>query len=142
MRRRRRNERRIFFPWEKRRTRLAWFTRRHAGAVALVGTVLLAGLVLAQIEGRRRAVFATRAAVANVMRAVEAFRADHEGRCPTGIAELLAPGDGNEPYLTRRPRDGWNRELWMQCPGRKHPDSADVRSAGPTGSFEDRDQIE
>jgi hypothetical protein len=142
MRRRRREERKIFFPWEKRSTRLAWLSRRHARTAALVALGALVAWAFAQVAGRRRAVFATRAAIATVMRAVEAYRADHEGRCPSGFAELLAPGGGHEPYLARVPRDGWGRELWMQCPGRKHPESADVRSAGPAGSFEARDQIE
>lgn len=142
MKRRRHGEPTVFFPWERRRSRLAWLTRRHARAIALAAVGTLIGWVLFQVEARRRAVFVTRASIANVMQAVEAFRADHQGRCPDGINELLAPGDGHEPYLARAPLDGWGRPLRVICPGRKHPHSADVTSAGPTGSFEDRDQVE
>jgi general secretion pathway protein G len=142
MRRRRSTGASIFLPWEKRGTRLAWLSRRHARAGLLAGVVLLAAWCLTQVVARRRAVYATRAAIGNVMRAVEAFRADHEGRCPTGVAQLLAPGDGREPYLARAPRDAWGRPLRVTCPGRKHPTSADVTSGGPDGNFDDRDQIE
>lgn len=140
--RRRSNERRIFFPWEARSARFAWVSRRNLRWALLAASALFAVWVLARIEGYRRAVFATRASIGNAMRAVEAFRADHDGRCPAGVAELVAPGDGHEPYLARAPRDGWGRELRVTCPGRKHPAGADVTSAGPSGSFEDRDQVE
>jgi hypothetical protein len=140
--RRRNGESRIMFPWEKRRARLAWITRRHARAAALVVLALLLVWALAGVESRRRATFATRATIGNVMRAVEAYRADHDGHCPATIAELVTPGEGAEPYLAHTPRDGWGRTLRMRCPGRKHPRSADVVSGGPSGTFEDLDQIE
>lgn len=142
MARRRNRESRIFFPWEKRRSRLAWLSRRHARAGAAALLVVAFAAVLVQVEARRRAVHATRAAITSVRHAVEAFRADHDGRCPASTAELLNPGDGNEPYMARLPSDGWGRPLRMTCPGRKHPDAADVVSGGPSGTFEDIDQIE
>jgi general secretion pathway protein G len=142
MRRRRGTESTIFFPWEARRPRLAWLSRRHARlALAGLGAALVAWALL-EVEGYRRSVHATRATIANVMRAVEAFRADHQGRCPAGVVQLLNPDDGREPYLPRTPRDGWGHPLRVVCPGRKHPASADVTSPGPSGSFEARDQVE
>jgi general secretion pathway protein G len=142
MRRTRSRESRILFPWERRGTLLARLSRRHARLVLAAAVVLLGAWALLRVESRRRAVHATRASIANVMRAVEAFRADHEGRCPAGAAQLVAPTDGHEPYLARAPRDGWGRALRIACPGRLHPASADVTSAGPSGSFEDQDQIQ
>jgi general secretion pathway protein G len=142
MKRRRGSETLIVFPWERRQRRLAVLTRRHTGMIATALVVILFGWILLRVEARRRAVRSTRATIGNVMRAVEAFRADHDGRCPEGFAELLNPPAGHEPYLARVPKDGWGRDLRMRCPGRKHPETADVRSGGPSGNFEDRDQIE
>src|SRR5262249_19808507 len=130
-RRRRGEERRIFFPWEARRAQLGGISRPNLRWGPLPGAAPPAVGVAARVEERRRAVYATRAAIGNVMRAVEAYRADHENRCPVNVAELVSPGDGHEPYLLRTPRDGWGRALRVTCPGRKHPTSADVTSAGP-----------
>jgi hypothetical protein len=133
---------RLLFPWETpgegalRRAR-----RASRPALAALG-VLTVLVVLGRVHAERRAVFATRAAIATVLRAVEAFRADHGGRCPVSMDELAAPGDGAQPYLRRVPTDGWGRALRMRCPGRKYPEAADVSSAGPTGSFDDPTQVE
>jgi hypothetical protein len=122
--------------------RAAGFTRRNLRLAAALGLGLVVFGVLFRVESQRRAVHATRATIATVMQATEAFRADHDGRCPGALAELVAPSDGHEPYLPRNPRDGWGREFHFRCPGRKHPSSADVISGGPSGTFEDTDQVE
>jgi general secretion pathway protein G len=107
----------------------------------IVAVTLCALYGLAQVHRERRAIFATRAAIATVLRAVEAYRADHEGRCPASADALVVPPDGARPYLRRVPTDGWGRPLRIVCPGRKNPDVADVSSAGPTGSFDDPTQV-
>lgn len=141
-RRRRNDDPRIVFPWERRRTRFVRLSRaRVRWAVALV-VAFLAATALSRVEARRRATFATRAAVTTVQRAVEAFRADHEGRCPASLELLVTPGEGREGYLSRVPRDGWGRPFRLECPGRKHPESADVRSSGPNGVFDDLTQLD
>ncbi len=138
----RRADARLLFPWETpgegavRRVRRA---ARPAVAVLLAFAVLYA---LARVHAHRRAVFSTRAAIGTVLRAVEAYRADHEGRCPPSPDALVAPPDGARPYLRRPPMDGWGRPLRIVCPGRKNPAVADVSSAGPTGRFEDPTQVE
>ena len=143
MSRRGKNERKITFPWDTRRSRLAWFSRRHARAVALASFAVVCGMGLAQVEARRRAVFATRATISTVIRATEAYRADHDGNCPVGgVNDLVNPGGGMEPYLGHVPHDGWGNGFRMVCPGRKNPHGADVTSAGPSGAFEDIDQVE
>ncbi|MEZ4246678.1 MAG: hypothetical protein R3B99_00330 [Polyangiales bacterium] len=38
-------------------------------------------------------------------------------------------------FLARAPTDGWGHRLFLRCPGRFDPDSVDVVSAGPSGSF-------
>ncbi len=142
MARRRNDDRRIFFTWETRRARMAFFSRRWLRIVLVgVATAWFVWVVVG-VSARHRATFATRASIANVLQAVEAFRADNEGRCPGTLAELVSPGNGREPYLTRLPEDGWGRPFRFRCPGRKHPRSGDVTSGGPSGSFEQPDQIE
>lgn len=98
--------------------------------------------VLLTVERRHRATFVTRTTMAGVMQAVEAFRADHDGRCPTTLGELLAPVGHGESYVARLPEDGWGRPFRFQCPGRKNPRSGDLTSAGPSGYFDGPDQIE
>ncbi len=142
MARRRAPERKLFFTWETRRSRIAVFSRR---GMRIALTVLMAGWllwVLVGVERRHRATFVTRTTIARVMQAVEAFRADHDGRCPTTLAELVSPGGRRDPYLARFPSDGWGRPFRYQCPGRKYPRSVDLTSAGPSGTFEGSDQIE
>jgi hypothetical protein len=142
MAKKRTEPRRIFFTWETRRARMAFFSRRWFRIVvtsAFVGWILW---ILVGVESRHRATFATRATIASVMQATESFRADHDGNCPLSLAELVTPGNGQEPYLARLPEDGWGRAFRFRCPGRKHPRSCDVVSGGPTGNFDGPDQVE
>ena len=134
---RRREERTIELPWDRRRRWGAWLSMRHARgfAGAAVALVVLTGAV--EVNDHRRRVHATRSAIVSVQRATEAFRADH-GRCPGGIAELVRPPVGSrgaERYLAEARVDGWGRPFSYTCPGGKFPASADVVSGGPDGSF-------
>lgn len=142
MARRGTGESRIFFPWERPRARISWLSRRNLGTALLLGLGALGVYVLVRVEARRTAVHVTRAAISDTRRAYEAFLADHEGRCPTSVTELVQPSDGHEPYLARAPRDGWGRPLRVVCPGRKDPQGVDVISGGPSGTFEDLDQMD
>jgi general secretion pathway protein G len=132
---------RLLFPWETPGEGAMRRARRGARPALFVAVVFAALYALSSVHEQRRAMFATRAAITTVVRAVEAYRADHEGRCPLGAEQLVAPPDGVQPYLRRVPTDGWGRPLRIQCPGRKNPDTADVSSSGPTGSFDDPTQV-
>jgi len=125
---RRRDEGRLYFPWERRRAG-ARASRRWVRVATYAVLVIVPVIALMRIESQRRSEFATRAAIVRVQRAVETFRVDHEGRCPRDFSELLAPGQPLEPYLVRVPSDGWGRAVTFQCPGRIHPESADVTSS-------------
>ncbi len=130
---RRPRERTVVFPWESRAPAFAWLSRRHAGAAFAVLAALVATGALTSLDDRRRRVHATRAAIRSVMLATEAFRADH-GRCPASMEELTAPPETagiTGRYLLEPRLDGWGRPLRFQCPGGKHPSSADVSSEGP-----------
>ncbi|MFO0558821.1 MAG: type II secretion system protein GspG [Polyangiales bacterium] len=137
-----RSESRLLFPWETPGEGALRRARRAARPALVVCAVLFALYSLGNVHKQRRAEFSTRAAIATVLRAVEAYRVDHQGRCPAGPDQLVAPPDGVQPYLRKVPTDGWGRPLRIVCPGRKNPEIADVSSAGPTGSFDDPGQIE
>jgi general secretion pathway protein G len=137
-----RSESRLLFPWETPGEGALRRARRAARPALIVGALLFALYSLGNVHRQRRAEFATRAAISTVLRAVEAYRADHGGRCPASPDMLVAPPDGVQPYLRKVPTDGWGRPLRVLCPGRKNPEIADVTSAGPTGSFDDPRQVE
>jgi type II secretion system (T2SS) protein G len=140
-RRNRRSGSALLLPWERRRALVAsWFSlRRWRG-------LLFAALFLAFIAGawhvadRRTRIRATRASIAEVQRAVGAFRAEM-GRCPRSKIELVHPPRGGARYLTEVPTDGWGRELYVRCPSPEDPSTAEVVSAGPSGSFSVDDNI-
>ena len=82
----------------------------------------------------------TRAAIVDVEQAVYAFRAELD-RCPRSLIELMHPPSERAQYLSAMPRDAWGKELLLRCPGELKPHSADVVSAGPSGSFSVDDNI-
>lgn len=139
-----RGERTVVYAWERRSPSIDWFSRKHLrGAVAAAGVLAGLGLLGSAQDYRRRA-HVTRAAISSVMIATETFRAEH-GRCPADIHELAHPPatpTTAASYLREARVDGWGRPFRMTCPGRKHPWSADVVSGGPSGTFQDLDQIE
>lgn len=142
MARNRRFGRGVALPWERRG---AWIRELLAGrrwkvllGAAAVAAVLL--MVASSAEHRER-VQETRAAIAEIKRAVSAFRADN-GRCPHSLYELMHPPRSGARYLQRTPVDGWGRAFWVRCPGRYDPDGVDVVSAGPSGSFLVDDNIQ
>jgi hypothetical protein len=130
----------IAIPWERR----GWLREirigRWLGRLAVALAIVLALVWTWRSADRSERTRVTRTRIERVRRAVLAFQADF-GRCPTGIAELLAPHE-HEPYLREPPRDGWGRALWLRCPGRTNPDGADIRSRGPDGTWFGRDEIE
>jgi hypothetical protein len=131
----------VLLPWERRRT---WLTElrsmRRWGSMTMV--LLAAAFVsgawaVADLRQRTRS---TRSAIAEVKRAVAAFRAEME-RCPKSKTELLHPPRAGAQYLSEIPTDGWGRELLVRCPDPDDPSSAEVISAGPSGSFAADDNI-
>lgn len=125
----------VALPWERRG---AWVRELLAGRrwkvlVSLAVAALVLVFVASSADHRQR-VHETRAAMAEIKRAISAFRADN-GRCPHSIYELMHPPRSGTRYLRRPPVDGWGRAFWVRCPGRYDPDGVDVISAGPSGSF-------
>src|SRR3954451_7807467 len=118
----------IYLPWERR----GGFTRRlglararpFALGLAVLATIFLFGMRERQRTGER----STRAALLVVRRALDAFRADHEGKCPKQLEELESGR-----YLKDLPDDAWGRPLRLACPSRREGVAYDLSSDGPDG---------
>jgi general secretion pathway protein G len=132
-----RREPRVFFPWEKRRGLGSFFGRGRAKQVLAVGACLAAFLVLRARERNAADVRATRAEITTTMRAMDAWRADHDRVCPGALGDLVAAG-----YLRAVPRDAWGRPLRVTCPGRLDRVGFDVSSDGPDGEPSGIDRVE
>lgn len=136
MARRRSREQTIFFPWERRVgiLRLPWVRARPLLA-ALAMMVLLTALGIR--ERTRTGVRTTRATLLVVREAIDAYRADHDRRCPPSLEELR-----RAKYLGVAPLDAWGRPLQLTCPGRRDPEGYDLLSFGPSGNLNGLDRIE
>lgn len=125
----------VSLPWEERG---AWVRELLAGrrwkVVLVLGLIAGALFMLYRSAERRARVRQTRIAITEVERAISAFRAE-VGRCPHSAEELIHPPSPATRYLRDLPVDGWGHDLWVRCPGHFGPASADVVSAGPSGSF-------
>jgi hypothetical protein len=131
----------VLLPWERRRAFLSELRSGRRWRVLLL--MFAAGLsVFAafRVGNERARVRQTRAGIAEVQRAIAAFRAEM-GRCPRSKTELLHPPRAGARYLDEVPHDGWGRELYIRCPSPFEPNEAHVMSAGPSGSFGDDDNI-
>jgi general secretion pathway protein G len=133
---RKRRERTIFFPWERRvgLFRGPW-TRSKPLLTALATIALL--LLLGMRERDKTGVRSTRATLLVVRDALDAYRADHGGSCPDSLASLREEG-----YLVIDPKDAWGRPFAFSCPGRRHPDGYDLVSYGASGDQRGLDRIE
>jgi general secretion pathway protein G len=127
----------IDLPWERRGglVRRLRLTR----ARPFVAIVLVAGLavLLGARERQRTGERSTRAALLIVRRAVDAYRADHDGKCPKQLEELESAS-----YLTELPQDAWGHPFRLACPSRREGVSYDLSSDGPDGEPGGLDRIE
>jgi len=127
----------IDLPWERRRglVRRLRLTR----ARPFVAIVVVAGLavLLGTRERQRTGERSTRAALLIVRRAVDSYRADHEGKCPKQLEELETAS-----YLTELPQDAWGRPFRLVCPSRREGVAYDLSSDGPDGEPGGLDRIE
>jgi general secretion pathway protein G len=103
---------------------------------AALGMALLL-LVLGARERRKTGVRATEAIIGVVRAGLDAYRADHERKCPASLDALKAEG-----YLAIDPVDAWGRPLRLTCPGRTDPEGYDLTSDGPDGEIGGLDRVE
>jgi general secretion pathway protein G len=137
MARRRQREQTIFFPWERGGGfwRRRGVSRARPFAAALGMGVLL--LLLGARERRLVGIRSTRATLGVVHTAVDAYRADHERKCPSSLDALKGEG-----YLAIDPTDAWGRPLRLTCPGRRDPEGYELMSDGPDREMGGLDRVE
>jgi len=133
---RRKREQTIFFPWERRGGLWRLPFMRSRPLVAGLGMAVLL-LVLGIRQRTRIGVRSTRATLLVVREGLDAYRADNSWRCPPSLDALEQEG-----YIAVDPIDAWGRPLVLTCPGRRHPESYDLVSFGPTGDMRGLDRIE
>jgi general secretion pathway protein G len=132
-----RRESRVFFPWERRRGLFGALGRARVRLVAGAVVVVVLVVWIRAREERAAGVRATRATIDGALRAVSAYRADHQGACPKDLGELVAGG-----YAREVPIDAWGRPLRLTCPGRRDAKSFEISSDGPDGEPGGLDRVE
>lgn len=118
----------VFFPWERRRGVFGLASRAR---IRLAVAAILVVAFLFWIRARERdaaAVRATRASITTATNAVMSYRADHAGKCPPNLDELVHGG-----YARNAPLDAWGRPLRLTCPGRRDAQGFELESDGPDG---------
>lgn len=110
-----------------------------ARARPFVLAIFVLGLlvVIGARDRRRTGERATRASLLVVRQAIDAYRAENEGKCPKRLDDLRAGS-----YLAEVPQDAWGRPFRLTCPGRKDPYGYDLSSDGPDGEPGGLDRIE
>ncbi len=137
-----RRERTIYFPWERRGIgRALTLPRRQTTVFLLVAAVVGCIFLLHARNKQRRMVRMTRATLEQTRVALDAYRADHAGRCPRDLQELTAPPD-HAAYLRSVPVDAWKRPLRFSCPSRQPTRPYDLAADGPDGEPYGLDRIE
>ncbi|MEM7448079.1 MAG: type II secretion system protein GspG [Myxococcota bacterium] len=132
----------IFLPWERRIPQWSGLLGGSRWKILLI--VLLSSSLAWFLYGsavRRARIRASQTAIAELRKAVEEFRSDHD-RCPERETELIRPPRSSMRYLREIPKDGWNRSLYLRCPSLIDPDRIDVVSSGLSGSFFVDDNIQ
>lgn len=132
-----RREQAIFFPWERRASLVQRLGLGRWRPVSLALFALVFLVLLGARERTRTGVRATRATLDVVHRSVEAYRADHEKKCPPSLLTLKTEG-----YLEVEPVDAWGQPLRLFCPGRRDPAGYELMSDGPDGLLGGLDRVE
>jgi general secretion pathway protein G len=154
MARRRPREQTIWFPWERRGSLLRRVGLARARPFTVALAMALFVLFLGARERRRSGIRSTLATLSEVHNALDAYRADHDKKCPAALTDLrrdgylpgvpqalpissATPGSGSAAALasTMPVLDAWGRPLRLTCPGRKDPDGYDLVSDGPDGDM-------
>jgi general secretion pathway protein G len=133
----RRNNKRIFFPWEKRGGFIRRLGLQHARPFiwGLVTLMLLAAMVVR--ERRATGVRKTRTVMADVRNALDRYLAEHDGRCPSKFSELERIA-----HFKGIPRDAWGGPLRVVCPSPRGDLPYRLSSSGPDGIPGGLDRIE
>ena len=140
---RRRRERTIYFPWERRGISRALALPRRRFTVWLLASLSVMLLVWIVVRDRRhRNQRVTRAVIERTRLAIDAYRADHPGKCPATLEALTAQTAEHPAYLSALPMDAWKHPLRFSCPSREATRPYDLLSDGPDGEPYGLDRIE
>ena len=137
MKKRRKSEQTIFFPWERTAPFLRGLGLSRARPFVWAAGMMVVVLVFGMLERRKIGVRSTRATIGVVSKGVDAYRADHERACPATLPDLKKQG-----YSKVDAVDAWGRPLRLLCPGFENPESYDLMSDGPDGVFGGLDRVE
>jgi general secretion pathway protein G len=129
--------RNIYLPWERRGGIVRRLGLSRARPFVLALAVLTLVVVIGARERQRTGERATRASIIVVRRAIDAYRADHDGKCPAKLDDLETGS-----YLASVPEDAWGRPLRLVCPSRTEGTAYDLMSDGPDGEPGGLDRIE
>jgi general secretion pathway protein G len=127
----------VFFPWEQRRGLLGMASRARLRLILSVAIVIAFVVWIRGREDHASGVRATRATLTSAWNAVLDYRADHAGKCPQNIDEVVHAG-----YLRDVPLDAWGHPLRLTCPGRRDAAGFDLESDGPDGISGGLDRVD
>jgi general secretion pathway protein G len=131
------SEQRIYFPWESRGG-LRRFLNIGRARPIVIGFLLVAFLTLVGLRERERAgVRQTRATLNDLRHAADGYVADHNGGCPTSVANVLDYGK-----FEKEPRDAWGRPFRLTCSGSSDGLVYQLMSDGPDGEPGGLDRVE
>lgn len=129
--------RRIFFPWEGRGGLRRFFAKGRFKPVLVVAVVASCSSWVIARDRHAAGQRMTRVALSTVHPAVERYLLDHEGECPSNLAEVVQ-------YLQKPelPTDAWGQPLRLVCPSVRPGVTYVLMSDGPDGKAGGRDRIE
>src|SRR3982751_5775788 len=104
----------IFFPWERRGGLRRLLGTGRVRPVLSVLLMLAFVVVVGSRERRRSGVRQTRATLASMRHAVDAYMAESDGGCPPSLDKVLDYGS-----MKRLPSDAWGNPLRLVCPARR-----------------------
>ena len=129
MKLKRESDRRILFPWEGRGGLRRFIELGRVRPIALVVGLFTLFISIGVHEHREAGVRRTRATLLGVRPAIEAYMADHDGKCPPGLGALAA----QYARFKEQPTDAWGHPLRLICPAEELGKSFVLESGGPDG---------
>ena len=127
----------IVLPWERRGGLVRRLGQSRARPLLLTLSVVVLFVIIGVRERRAAGIRATRASLWLVRDAIDRYRGDHGGKCPTDLSELEKTN-----YMPHVPNDAWGRPFILSCPGRFDTEGYELSSAGPDGEPGGLDRIE
>jgi general secretion pathway protein G len=131
------SERRIFFPWESRGGLVRRLRLGRVRPYLLAGLVLGLLVLMAVRERRASGIRQSRVRILDARRAVDGYLAEHDGGCPSTLADVKLYGNFKDV-----PRDAWGRPLRLVCPAKREGSAYELMSDGPDGLPGGLDRIE